>query len=354
MIRAEIAASGPMDVADFMARALGDPLHGYYRTRDPLGARGDFVTAPEISQVFGELIGLWCAETWRALGAPRPLHLVELGPGRGTLMADALRAVARAAPAFRAALDLHLVETSATLRAAQAARLADAAPTWHDDASSLPDGPALIIANEFFDALPIHQLVRTAAGWCARQIAPDAADRLAFRIAAAPSPLAGALAPAVAGAPIGSVAELSAAARVLAAALARRCAEHGGAALLIDYGPAESAPGDSLQAVRSHRFHPVLDDPGEADLTAHVDFAALARAAGPHAAVYGPLAQGAFLRRLGIVERAETLYADAPDEVAAAGRAALTRLIEPDQMGELFKVMAFGAPAAPPPPGFAP
>jgi NADH dehydrogenase [ubiquinone] 1 alpha subcomplex assembly factor 7 len=354
MIRAEIAASGPMDVADFMARALGDPVHGYYRTRDPLGARGDFVTAPEISQMFGELIGLWCAETWHRLGAPRPIRLIELGPGRGTLMTDALRAIARAAPAFRAALDLHLVETSPALRAAQAERLADAAPIWHDDVVSLPDGPALIVANEFLDALPVHQLVRTGAGWCARQVAPDASGRLAFGTAAAPSPLAAALAREVATSPLGSIAELSTAARALVVDLARRCAEHGGAALLIDYGPTESAPGDSLQAVRGHRRHPVLEAPGEADITAHVDFAALARAALPHAAVHGPLAQGAFLRALGIVARAEALYAGKPATLAAAGRAALARLIEPQQMGTLFKVMGLSAPGAPMPPGFAP
>ncbi|HUA53275.1 MAG TPA: SAM-dependent methyltransferase [Candidatus Sulfotelmatobacter sp.] len=354
MIRAEIAASGPMDVAEFMARALGDPVHGYYRTRDPLGAKGDFITAPEVSQMFGELIGLWCAETWQRLGAPTPVHLVELGPGRGTLMADALRATARAAPAFRAALDLHLVETSPALRDAQRARLAGAAPTWHDDVASVPDGPALIVANEFLDALPIHQLARTEDGWCARQIAPDDADRLAFRIARAPSPLADELAPEVARAPLGAIAELSMAARGLVGALARRCAVQGGGALLIDYGPAESAAGDSLQAVRRHRPHPVLEDPGEADLTAHVDFAALARAARGHAAVHGPLDQGTFLRRLGIAARAEALFGDKPATIAAAGRAALARLIEPGQMGTLFKVMALGAPGAPTPPGFEP
>jgi NADH dehydrogenase [ubiquinone] 1 alpha subcomplex assembly factor 7 len=354
MIRAEIAAAGPLDVATFMARALGDPAHGYYPTRDPLGARGDFITAPEISQMFGELIGLWCADVWQRLGAPRRVHLTELGPGRGTLMADALRAIARAAPAFRAALDVHLVETSPALRAAQRTQLADAAPTWHDDVAGLPDGPALIVANEFLDALPIHQLVRTDAGWCARQVTVDTDGRLAFGVADAASPLAGALAPDVAEAPLGSIAELAPAATGLAAAVARRCATEGGVALLIDYGHLVSAPGETLQAVRAHRPHPVLEDPGDADLTAHVDFAALARAARTHAAVHGPVTQGAFLTRLGIVARAKALTRGRSTALAAEIRAALARLIEPSQMGRLFKVMALSAPAVGPLPGFEP
>jgi NADH dehydrogenase [ubiquinone] 1 alpha subcomplex assembly factor 7 len=352
-IRDEIAAAGPMDVATFIAHALGDSEHGYYRTRDPLGSAGDFVTAPEISQMFGELIGLWCAEVWTRLGAPRPVRLIELGPGRGTMMADALRAVARAAPDFRAAIELHLVETSPALRAVQRARLADAAPIWHDDAAAVPAGPALILANEFLDALPVHQLERTAAGWCARQVAIAPAGQLAFQVASEPSPHGALLAPAVAAAPLGSVAELSPAARELVGALACRIVGQGGAALLIDYGHTMSAPGDSLQAVRGHRRHPVLEAPGEADLTSHVDFAALADIAGTLAAVHGPVTQAAFLRQLGIVARAEALARDKPAAAALGVRAALGRLIEPSQMGTLFKVMAIGAPGDPAPPGFA-
>ena len=352
MIRAEIEAAGPMDVATFIARALGDPEHGYYRTRDPLGAAGDFVTAPEISQMFGELIGLWCAAVWEQIGAPRALRLVELGPGRGSLMADALRAIARAAPDCRAAIKLHLVETSPALRAVQRARLAEAAPTWHDDPAEVPAGPALILANEFLDALPVHQLERTAAGWCARQVAIDPAGRLGFQVAPAPSPHQSLLAPAVAAAPLGSVAELSPAARALVGALARRIADQGGAALLIDYGHTVPAPGDSLQAVRGHRHHPVLEAPGEADLTTHVDFAALAEAAQRFATIHGPVTQASFLRRLGIVARAEALARDKPTAVALAIRTALGRLIEPSQMGTLFKVMAIGAPGGATLPGF--
>jgi NADH dehydrogenase [ubiquinone] 1 alpha subcomplex assembly factor 7 len=218
----------------------------------------------------------------------------------------------------------------------------------------LPDGPALVLANEFFDALPIHQLERTAAGWCARQVTIDTAGRLAFAVAAAPSPLAAALAPTVAAAPPGSIAELSPAASALAGALARRIADQGGAALLIDYGHAHAAPGDTLQAVRNHRRHAVLEDPGEADLTAHVDFAALAAAAAAHAAVHGPVTQSTFLRRLGIVARAEALMRGKSADAVLATRTALARLIEPSQMGNLFKVMALGAPNLGVLPGFEP
>ncbi len=345
LIRAQIAAAGPIDVAAFMDQALAHPEHGYYRTRDPLGRAGDFVTAPEVSQMFGELIGLWCAEVWNRLGAPSPVRLVELGPGRGSLMADALRAIARAAPAFRAALHVHLVETSPILREAQRARLADAQPhwsnpIWHDTLDGVPPGPALIVANEFLDALPIHQLVRTEVGWCARQVALGADGKLDFTVAPAPSPLAAALTPTVAAAPVGSIAEVAPAARSCVAALAARLARDGGAALLIDYGPTTSAAGDSLQAVRGHRRHGVLEDPGEADLTAHVDFEALRAAAQPPARVHGPITQAQLLTRLGIAARADALARGKPAETAAAIRAALQRLIEPTQMGQLFKVLA--------------
>ena len=340
LIRAQIAAAGPIDVAAFMDQALAHPEHGYYRTRDPLGRAGDFVTAPEVSQMFGELIGLWCAEVWTRMGSPAGVQLVELGPGRGSLMADALRAIARAAPAFRAAVRVHLIETSPVLRAAQRARLADAQPQWHDTLDGVPPGPALIVANEFLDALPIHQLVRTAVGWCARQVTLGADGKLDFTVAPAPSPLAASLAPTVAAAPLGSIAEVAPAARACVAAIATRLAQDGGAALLIDYGPTTSAAGDSLQAVRGHRRHGVLEDPGEADLTAHVDFAALRAAAQPPARVHGPITQAQLLTRLGIAARAEALARGKPAETAAAIRAALQRLIEPTQMGQLFKVLA--------------
>ena len=346
-----IRLSGPITVADFMAEALLDPADGYYMRQDPLGAAGDFVTAPEISQMFGELVGLWCADVWHKMGAPDPVLLVELGPGRGTLMADALRA-ARAAPAFRRAVCLHLVETSRPLRATQAAKLAGAEPAWHDSFDRVPAGPLILIANEFFDALPIRQFVRGDDGWHERLVAVDDGG-FRFALAAMPTDLRGLLADSVLESRVGSVAEASAAARNLAAAIGTRIAEGNGAALIIDYGPTRSAAGDSLQAVRAHRFHPVLEAPGSADLTAHVDFEALAKvAAAAGARVYGPLPQGAFLRHLGIEARAGALKAHATPEQAADLDAALARLTEARAMGTLFKALALTHPALPAPAGF--
>lgn len=352
-LAALIRAQGPIPVGLYMSECLADPEHGYYMRRDPLGADGDFTTAPEISQMFGELIGLWCADVWQRMGAPDPVVLLELGPGRGTLMADVVRA-AGAVPAFRAALDVHLVEISPALRARQEQVLAAVGATWHDRLEEVPDGPTLVVANEFFDALPVRQFVRTGRGWRERLVDVDPAagdDRLCFALAPEPAPEAvfGDREP---GGDEGAVIELRPAGEALAGELARRLAGHGGAALIIDYGPAESGVGDSLQAVRGHAFHPVLDDPGECDLTAHVDFAALARAARrAGAAVHGPVTQGAFLARLGIATRAAMLAAGN----AARRReveAAVRRLTAPDAMGELFKVMALADPALPAPAGF--
>lgn len=348
-----IRAQGPLTVAEFMAEALGNPQHGYYTTRDPLGQQGDFITAPEISQVFGELIGLWAADLWDRSGRAAPLVLAELGPGRGTLMADALRA-ARLVPGFLAAAQLHLVETSPALRRAQAQSLAAHEPVWHDSVASLPDGPLLVVANEFLDALPIRQLVRTAQGWAERLVGLDADDALAF-VLAAPQPATAALVPAaLRDAPVGSLCEVAPAAAGIADALSRRIAQTGGAALFIDYGHTVRGCGETLQAVRRHRAHPVLSDPGEADLTAHVDFAALAEAATAAGAVaWGPATQGAFLRRLGIEARAARLSAGAAPAQAAAIAAACRRLIDPGEMGTLFKVLAIAAPGQPAPAGFA-
>ena len=273
-----IKLGGPITIAEYMAEALGHPEHGYYRRRDPLGAAGDFTTAPEIGQAFGELLGLWCADCWEQMGRPRPVRLVELGPGRGTLMADALRA-ATVMPGFRQAIDLHLVETSPTLRARQRQALGDAAPAWHDRFETVPAGPMLLIANEFFDALPVHQFQATAAGWRERLVALEAGgDGFRPALASAPSPAAALIAPNLdpAGLPPGSVVEVAPAGIALAGAIGARLTADGGATVIIDYGHAASAAGDTLQAVRGHRRHPVLAEPGAADLTAHVDFAALA------------------------------------------------------------------------------
>ena len=338
-----------MTVERYMALCLGHPVHGYYRTRDPLGAQGDFTTAPEISQTFGELIGLWAAEVWRAMGEPSPVRLVELGPGRGTLMADALRA-ARVLPAFRSATVVHLVETSPALRARQEAELAPAgAPvSWYGDLAEVPDGPAIVVANEFFDALPIRQFVGTERGWCERLVGLSEGG-LAFGLAPEPArdvPL-----------PVrpGAMLEWPAAGFAVMGRLAARLAAQGGAALVIDYGHARSGFGDTLQAVRHHAYADPLADPGEADLTAHVDFALLAsagRSAG--ATVLGPVLQGDFLRALGIDARAATLKRRATPAQAGAINAAVARLTGSGegQMGALFKVLGLGAPGLPPLPGF--
>lgn len=346
-----IRAEGPLSVAEVMADALMHPRLGYYATRDPFGADGDFTTAPEISQMFGELVGLWCAVVWQQMGAPARLPLIELGPGRGTLMADALRA-ARLVPGFRDAVELHLVEASPTLRAVQARAVTDA--TWHDDTGSLPDGPAVAIANEFFDALPVLQLVRRGGRWRERRVALDAAGRLAWTETPGPSAHAALLAEEVADAGAdGDVAELCPAGLSIADGLARRVAACGGAVLVIDYGHPASAVGDTLQAVRRHRPVDPLASLGVADLTAHVDFGALARAAGQAGAeVHGPVTQATFLGRLGIETRATRLMQAASPAVAADVQAALRRLIDPGEMGTLFKAMAWTSSGAAVPPGF--
>jgi SAM-dependent MidA family methyltransferase len=320
-----------------MARANA----AYYATRNPFA---DFTTAPEISQVFGELLGLWAAEIWQAMGTPDPVLLAEAGPGRGTLMADALRAIGQAAPAFGRALRLHLVEISPRLRAAQAAKLPVA--TWHDRLDDLPPGPLLLLANEFLDALPIRQFV-WRDGWRERCV-----DSGRFVETESPLPLwegvGGGVAP-----PEGTVIEHPEAALPLISALDTRIVTQGGAALFLDYGPEASGPGDSLQALRNGKPADPLADPGSGDLTAHVDFACLAdaaRAAG--AVVHGPVPQGKFLARLGLFQRTGALSRQNPQR-AGALRAAAARLSEPDQMGRLFKAMAVCHPALPMPPGFA-
>ncbi|KAA2214794.1 class I SAM-dependent methyltransferase [Teichococcus oryzae] len=334
-----MTAAGEAERLDrFMARAAAT----YYAARDPFGARGDFTTAPEISQAFGECLGLWAAVLWQQMGRPDPVLLVELGPGRGTLMADALRAIGGVMPAFRAALRLHLVEQSLALREAQRRALHDAAPTWHGDLSTLPPGPALILGNEFLDALPIRQFVRRGDGWRERFVLHGAfAEREPDPAPALPDE-----------APEGAVQEVSEACRDLATALGARLAAEGGAALFLDYGPARSALGDSLQALSAHRAADPLAAPGTVDITAHVDFQAVAEAArAAGAAVHGPVPQGIFLQSLGLVTRAATLARMAP---ARAGEqlSAAQRLIAPEGMGRLFKALALCHPVLSSLPGF--
>jgi NADH dehydrogenase [ubiquinone] 1 alpha subcomplex assembly factor 7 len=344
-LRRRIAAQGHVSVAEFMELALG----AYYSERDPLGSRGDFTTAPEVSQMFGEMIGLWCVDLWSRMGKPAPFILAELGPGRGTLIADALRA-ARVAPDFLAAAELHLVEINATLIAAQKAALQAFKPQWHRGFDTLPPGPMILVANEFWDALPIHQFVMTKAGWQERVIVLKD-DTFVFG-EAQPGSERILLRPEHGKATLGEIAEISPMGLRLAAALGRRFARSAGAALIIDYGPMQSALGDSLQALKQHRYHDPLIDPGCADLTAHVDFAALASVACEAGAVtHGPTTQGAFLQDLGIGLRTQTLKAKSDAVQCAEIDAALARLIGADGMGSLFKVLALTSPDSPRPAG---
>jgi len=359
LVAQRIADSGPISVAEFMAEALGHPEFGYYMGKDPFGVAGDFITAPEISQVFGELIGLWCANSWLALGKPTPFILAELGPGRGTLMADALRAL-ETVPACRAAAHVHLVERSPHLREHQRESLSGIDVTWHDTVDDLPMLPAIFIANEFFDALPVEQFVFQDDGWHRRlvDLAPqgsESAAEFAFTPAPEPVPTEKLPASASASAESGAIIETSPIAQQIATEIARRIRSHTGAALIADYGYPGPAVGDTLQAVRLHDYAPVLQSPGEADLTAHVDFSALAMAArSSGSACWGPIPQGEFLRRLGIETRADALAATATPRQKTDIESALNRLIGGDQMGTLFKVLAIGPRAAAPPAGFLP
>jgi NADH dehydrogenase [ubiquinone] 1 alpha subcomplex assembly factor 7 len=334
-----------------MALALGHPEHGYYRKQDPLGRSGDFITAPEISQVFGELIGLWAAIAWQQAGSPAFVQLIELGPGRGTLMADFLRA-AKSVPGFVEALDIHLVETSPALRQCQKQTLGGNRVQWHAELANIPAGPALIIANEFFDALPVDQYIRTADGWCHRCIGMEEGGETLCFIPGDPATLPEAVSDIATGALQGSILEYSPASADHASQMASRMAEDGIAALIIDYGHARSGAGETLQAVRGHSRHDVLSNIGNADLTTHVDFETLSRAAAnAGAAVYGPLPQGAFLAALGIEARTEVLAGGAKDDQAGLLHSGCRRLIAADGMGTLFKVLALtgknpGLPAA--------
>ncbi len=325
----------------FMARANA----AYYAARDPFA---DFTTSPEISQVFGEVLGLWAAVMWAGLGRPASVLLIEVGPGRGTLMADALRAIRQAMPEFAAALQVHLIETSPRLRAAQAATVPDA--VWHDSLDDVPAGPFLLLANEFLDALPIRQFVRRAGGWTERWVVDGAFEERPVD-PAAPAPAlgqGGAAAPAE-----GSILEICEPAQAFVRSVAARLAHHAGAALILDYGPGHSGYGDSLQALAGGRPADPLAAPGTADLTAHVDFAGLAAAAEAAGAVaHGPVPQGLFLARLGLFQRANRLARHQPLARAAAIMEAARRLGEPDMMGRLFKVLSLTRPDGPAPPGF--
>ena len=354
-IRRRIELAGPMPVRQFMSLCLTDPTHGYYMTRDPFGRAGDFVTAPEVSQVFGELIGLWAAAVWHHLGKPENVRLVELGPGRGTMMVDALRA-ANVMPGFRAAMVVHLVEVSPTLRQRQQETLQslDVPVLWHESFDEVPEGPVIVLANEFFDALPVHQAVKQINGWYERMVGIDHNGELAFTIADEPIPLFEQLLPKqVRDASLGSLFEWRP--DNLALEIGRRIVRGGGAALIVDYGHTESAQGETLQAVGKHGFADPLGMPGEVDLTAHVDFQALIMAAESMGVrTHGPLDQAEFLRRMGIERRAESLKASAPLEQATRIDVAVARLTGEGRtgMGKLFKAVAFTDPKLDALPGF--
>lgn len=341
-----IAATGPITVADYMADCLLHPEHGYYTTRQPFGAAGDFTTAPEISQMFGELIGLCLAQTWLDQGSPPHFTLAELGPGRGTLMADILRAT-RGIPGFHAAAKVTLLEASPALRETQRATLGAHPAQWLEDVTQLPQSPLFLIANEFFDALPIRQFTRDTAGW--REHLVGLTDgRLSFGLSAA-APLA-MLNHRLNDTEPGDIVEVCPAAPVIIEQIAQRIAAHGGAAILIDYGNWRSN-GDTLQALRAHAFSPPLATPGHADLTAHVDFAALALAAAPCAVKFTD--QGAFLTRLGLQARAQRLGQNLSGAALENHMAATRRLTDAAEMGTLFKVLALYPPSKAAPPGFA-
>jgi SAM-dependent MidA family methyltransferase len=355
-IRRLIGIAGPMPVAEYMSACLTHPQYGYYTTRDPFGRAGDFTTAPEISQMFGELIGLWAAAVWRQMGSPGNLRLVELGPGRGTMMLDILRA-AQVVPGFRAAIVVHLVEISPALERRQRQTLngLDVPLLWHRSVEEVPEGPLIVIANEFFDALPVFQAVKQEDGWHERLIGIDGAGNFAFVLAPTALPRFNETLPENVriSAPDYSVYEWRDQRAVFE--IARRLVHDGGAALVIDYGHTESECGDTFQAVSRHAYANPLETPGQVDLTAQVDFEALALAADSVGArVQGPLSQRELLLRLGIERRAQSLKLKAADDQAAAIDSAMARLLDDnaDGMGRMFKAIAFANPKLGLLPGF--
>jgi NADH dehydrogenase [ubiquinone] 1 alpha subcomplex assembly factor 7 len=345
-LRAQIAQDGPISVAEYFTRCLHDPRDGYYATRPALGEGGDFLTAPAVSQMFGELIGLWILETWTRMGRPSPVRLVEIGPGDGTLISDILRA-ARLLPEFLDAADLWLVEVSPPLREVQSAKLAPLTPNWVERLEAVPAGaPLILVANEVLDCLPAHQFVRTENGWAERMVGLDEAGELAFGLRALRSslPLDG-----EGRYPPGSVVESSPAQAALGSEIGHRVARDGGAALLIDYGRDAPGAGDTLQALKAHAKASPLAEPGQADLTVWADFPVVLAAAAAAGAATGPiLTQGAFLQALGIEARADALTASRPDQAEKLARQ-LDRLTGAAQMGQLFKVVCLSAPGLSPP-----
>lgn len=353
-----IRSEGVIPVSAFMAEALFDPVAGFYATKDPLGAGADFITAPEISQMFGEVIGLWAAQAWIDIGSPGHVQLIELGPGKGTLMHDILR-TARVVPGFLNAVEVTLVEASPALKMVQGRVLADSPVqiSWADRIEKAPDGPAILIANEFLDCLPVRQAIRSGGVWRERCVGlhPEDDTRFAFVPGPVLSELDIALIPhSLRGLPEGALAEMRPGDRQVVDALALRFARHKGRALFIDYGPAEAEPGDTLQAIRAHEKVDPLDRPGTADLTARVDFETLARTALElDLDVHGPQPQRDFLAALGIAQRTKMLAGKVPEKRDVLLRQ-LERLTGEDQMGVLFKAICLSSEGLPAPAGLSP
>ncbi len=347
-IKEAIFENGPMNIAEYMVLALTQPEYGYYMRKDPFGVQGDFTTAPEISQIFGELIGAWLVTQWVMMGKPADCALAEIGPGRGTLMADILRATSKV-KGFHDAISVHLMELSPTLRQKQWTTLAGKHPniTWHMGFAEIPAKPLLLVCNEFFDALPIRQYLHEADGWKERKISLDKKGNLEFVFEATEPPEA------LETEPVSEeLYEYCEAARAMSFVIANRISMYGGSALIIDYGY-DHGNGDTLQAVRNHRHHEVLEEPGTADLTAHVDFGVITHVAAiGGCTVYGPVGQGFFLNRLGALERTAVLCEKATEKQKEALTSGIMRLTNADQMGTLFKALCIVNPAMPKPEGF--
>lgn len=336
-----IRATGPISVADYMATCLFDPEDGYYTTREPFGVAGDFITAPEVSQMFGELVAIWLVQAWRAGGSPAPVTLAEIGPGRGTLMKDLVRTIGRVAPDLAAAAGFALVEASPRLARMQKVTLeaASVSATWHETIDTLPDQPLLVVGNEIFDALPFRQFVRIDGKWLERGIGLVEDGALGFGVGTV-ALAAGAVPDSLQDAPDGTIFEIAPAREALMASVTQRIGERGGAGLFFDYGHLAPGPGDTFQAVRKHGSEGVFDNPGEADLTSHVDFHALACVARAHRLAAPTMTQGEFLLAMGLLERAGRIGQAGDESARQRISADVERLAGPDQMGNLFKVMA--------------
>lgn len=353
-IAERIRNSGPVSIATFMTEAMFDPLEGFYATKNPIGAGEDFITAPAISQMFGELIGLWCGQVWMDMGQPKSFQLVELGPGTGQMMSDVVRA-GRAVPGFLEAVQITLIEASAALKMVQGQTLTPMGVEvqWANRLEAVAAGPAIILGNEFLDCLPVRQAVRQDGRWHERLIDLDETGQFQFVMGPALGVETDLISQPLRDLADGAIVELRPGDQQMVEALAQRFATDPGHALFLDYGPARSEPGDTFQAIRQHQKADPLDAPGTADLTARVDFEQLAHfATTAGLSVTGPASQGDFLKALGIEMRAAALIQSAPDQKRRFARQ-LMRLTEPDQMGELFQAVALSTPGLPKPPGFA-